>query len=123
MRAMQQLLSIPASDPQAADHWIQIRRYLVEALRDPCESLVNMCLKLHSRTLATSHYKVSVEIYVNLVEHLTEYFKDRELEKRALKTSIDFSTYENNFILKIVKKKSPFFPIDLCSNNSCFSFA
>ncbi len=26
----------------------------------------DLCLKLHSRTLASSHYKVSVEIYKNL---------------------------------------------------------
>jgi hypothetical protein len=35
IRAMQQLLSIPASDPQAAEHWIDIRKYLNGALRDP----------------------------------------------------------------------------------------
>lgn len=105
MRAMHQLLAIPASDPQAADHWIQIRRYLIATLRDPCASIANLCLKLHSRTLASSHYKVSVEIYINLVEHLSEYFRDRELEKRALKPSgvVDFASPENSFILKIVR--------------------
>jgi hypothetical protein len=34
IRAMQQLLSIPASDPQAAEHWIDIRKYLNYALKD-----------------------------------------------------------------------------------------
>lgn len=102
MLAMQQLLGIPASDPQAADHWVQIRRNLITALRDPCDAVANSCLKLHSRTLAVSHYKVSVEIYINLVEYLTDYFRDRELEKRALKSTVDFSTSENSFILKIV---------------------
>jgi hypothetical protein len=103
MRAMQQLLAIPASDPQAAEHWIEIRRYLNMALRDPCEKIAEMCLKLHSRTLASSHYKVSVEIYINLVEHLTEYFRDKELEKRAIKaTGVEFTSVENNFILRIV---------------------
>jgi hypothetical protein len=36
LRAMQQLLSIPASDPQAAEHWIDIRKYLNNSLNDPC---------------------------------------------------------------------------------------
>ena len=102
MRAMQQLLSIPASDPQAAEHWIQIRPYLVAALRDPCQNICELCLKLHSRTLAMSHYKVSVEIYINLVEHLFERFRDKELDKRISNSIIDFSITENIFLLKIV---------------------
>lgn len=65
--------------------------------------LKDLCIKLHSRTLASSHYRVSLEIYINLVEHLHEYFKDKELEKRSLKTTFDISTTENNFLLRIVR--------------------
>jgi hypothetical protein len=36
---MQQLLSIPASDPQAADHWIEIRKFLNYALKDQNEKI------------------------------------------------------------------------------------
>lgn len=39
LRAIQQLLSIPAGDPQAADHWIDIRRYLLSAFKDPNEKI------------------------------------------------------------------------------------
>lgn len=35
LRAMQQLLAVPASDPQAAEHWVDIRAYLNNALKDP----------------------------------------------------------------------------------------
>jgi len=61
-----------------------------------------LCLKLHSRTLASSHYKVSLEIYITLLEHLSEYFKERELEKRSIKASTDFLSHENSYLLKIV---------------------
>jgi hypothetical protein len=39
LKAIQQLLSIPASDPQAADHWIEIRKYLLNTLKDPNEKI------------------------------------------------------------------------------------
>lgn len=39
LRAIQQLLSIPAGDPQAADHWVDIRRYLLSAFKDPNEKI------------------------------------------------------------------------------------
>lgn len=39
LRAMQQLLSIPACDPQAAEHWVDIRKYLNYAFRDPNEKI------------------------------------------------------------------------------------
>lgn len=102
MKAIQQLLAIPASDPQATEHWILIRQYLIYALRDTNEKIAEMCLKLHSRNLASSHYKVSAEIYVNLIEHLSEYFRDKELEKRLLRLNVDLTTPDNNFLLKIV---------------------
>ena len=38
-----------------------------------------------------------------LVEHLMEYFKDKELEKRQFKSNIDLNTKENSFLLKIVR--------------------
>lgn len=102
LRAMQQLLAIPASDPQAADHWVEIRKYLNSAFKDPDEKISELCIKLHSRTLASSHYKVSAEIYINLVEHLSEYFRDKEMEKRAFKTNVDLTNNENTAILRIV---------------------
>ena len=102
LRALHQLLSIPASDAQAAEHWIEIRKYLNSALRDSNPKIADLCLKLHSRTLASSHYKVSVEIYINLSEHLSEYFRDRELAKRLFKTTVDLVSPENHFLLKIV---------------------
>ena len=40
LRAMQQLLAIPAGDPQAADHWIEIRKPLLNAFKDPNEKIV-----------------------------------------------------------------------------------
>ena len=39
LRAIQQLLSIPASDPQAADHWVEIRKHLNLAFKDPSENI------------------------------------------------------------------------------------
>ena len=36
------------------------------------------------------------------VDHLCEYFRDRELEKRLLKTSLDILNPENSYLLKIV---------------------
>jgi len=39
LRAIQQLLSIPAGDPQAADHWVDIRKYLLSAFKDPNEKI------------------------------------------------------------------------------------
>jgi hypothetical protein len=32
-------LSIPAGDPQAADHWVDIRRYLLNAFMDQNEKI------------------------------------------------------------------------------------
>jgi hypothetical protein len=61
-----------------------------------------LCLKLHSRTLASSHYKVSLEIYITLLEHLTEFFKDKEIEKRLIKPNNEMLSNENSYILKIV---------------------
>lgn len=74
-----------------------------------------LCLKLHSRTLASSHYKVSLEIYITLLEHLSEYFKERELEKRSLKASVDFLSNENSYLLKIVRITIPnfFFSLEI----------
>ena len=48
LRAMQQLLSIPAGDPQAADHWIEIRKYMLVSLKDPNEKIAvkNVCLRI-----------------------------------------------------------------------------
>jgi hypothetical protein len=45
---------------------------------------------------------VSLEIYITLLEHLSEYFKERELEKRSIKASTDFLSHENSYLLKIV---------------------
>jgi hypothetical protein len=103
LRAIKQLLSIPASDPQAADHWVDIRKFLNYSLKDPSEVIADLCLKLHSRTLASSHHKVSLEIYINLVEHLSEYFKDKELEKRSFKANIDLNSTENVFLFKFFR--------------------
>lgn len=98
------MLSIPAGDPQAADHWIAIRKFLLLCLKDPNKKIASLCLKLHSRTLASSHYKVSMEIYITLIEHLAEFFKDRELEKRALgKTTIEILATDNSYLLKIFR--------------------
>ena len=103
LKAIQQLLSIPAGDPQAADHWIDIRKFLLLCLKDPNEKISNLCLKLHSRTLASSHYKVSMEIYITLIEHLSEFFKDKELEKRVMKPNIDVISDENVYLLKMFR--------------------
>jgi hypothetical protein len=103
LRAIKQLLSIPASDPQAADHWVDIRKFLNYSLKDPSEVIADLCLKLHSRTLASSHHKVSLEIYINLVEHLSEYFKDKELEKRSFKANVEFNSAENVFLFKFFR--------------------
>ena len=103
LRAIKQLLSIPASDPQAADHWAEIRKFLNFALNDPNEEIADLCLKLHSRTLASSHYKVSLEIYINLVEHLSEYFRDKELEKHSFKSNIDMNSGGNVFLFKLFR--------------------
>lgn len=56
-------------------------------------------MKLHSRTLASSHYKVSIEIYKNLLDHLSEYFKDKELENRIFKSNINMLSTDNAFML------------------------
>lgn len=104
LKAIQQMLSIPAGDPQAADHWIDIRKHLLNCLKDPNENIASLCLKLHSRTLASSHYKVSMEIYITLIDHLSEFFKDKELEKRALKTNVEIVlSNENKYLLKIFR--------------------
>ena len=39
LRAIQQLLAIPASDPQAADHWVEIRKLLNHAFKDTSENI------------------------------------------------------------------------------------
>ncbi|CAF0787645.1 unnamed protein product, partial [Brachionus calyciflorus] len=103
LRAIQQLLAIPASDPQAADHWVDIRKYLNYAFTDPNEQIAELCLKLHSRTLASSHYKVSIEIYKNLIEHLSEYFQDKKLENRMFKSNINMLSTDNEFMLKLFR--------------------
>lgn len=36
---MQQLINIPANDPPAAEFWNKIRRYLINALKDPNEKI------------------------------------------------------------------------------------
>lgn len=61
-----------------------------------------MCMKLHSRTLASSHYKVSIEIYKNLVHHLSQYFQEKELDKRVFKSNINMLSTDNSFILRLV---------------------
>lgn len=45
LRAIQQLLAIPACDPQAADHWVDIRKYLNHAFRDPNEQIAVFILE------------------------------------------------------------------------------
>ena len=39
LKAIQQLLAIPASDPQAADHWVEIRKHLNLTFKDPSENI------------------------------------------------------------------------------------
>jgi hypothetical protein len=104
LRAVQQLLSIPANDPPAAEFWCKIRKHLINGLRDPNEKIADLCLKLHSRTLASSHHAVAKEIYTCLTDHLGEYFRERELEKRAFKANMDLtltgSSVDNLFLLR-----------------------
>lgn len=52
LRAIQQLLAIPAGDPQAADHWEDIRKYLIQSLKDPNEK-ISVILKIKSSFLIT----------------------------------------------------------------------
>lgn len=44
-----------------------------------------------------------MEIYITLIEHLTEFFKDKELEKRVLKSTIDVLSEENVYLLKMFR--------------------
>ncbi len=104
LKAIQQMLSIPAGDPQAADHWVKVRKQLLLCLRDPNAKVAALCLKLHSRTLASSHYKVSMEIYKTLIDHLSEFFRDKELEKRIFgKDAVEIESADNLYILKIFR--------------------
>ncbi len=104
LKAIQQMLAIPAGDPQAAEHWVEVRRQMLACLRDPNEKVASLCLKLHSRTLASPHYKVSMEIYITLTEHLGGFFRDKELEKRALgRAGVEMESGENAYLLKIFR--------------------
>lgn len=100
LKAMHQLLSIPANDPPAAEFWNKIRKHLVNALKDPNENIADLCLHLHSRTLGSSHPTVSKEIFSSLTEHISEYFIDKELEKRSIRGNIDMTSGENLTVLR-----------------------
>jgi hypothetical protein len=103
LRAVQQLLTIPANDPPAAEFWNKIKRHLINGLKDTNGQIADLCLKLHSRTLASSHHAVAKEIYSCLTEHLGEYFRERELEKRTFKPNIDLTSVDNLFLLRHVR--------------------